>query len=102
MPVIFPDTNETTGTARETSGATVPVTTSSDATACAAAVASGNCSGWSTLNRLPSAARAILAAGGASFVGSSCALPQLVRSRMEGTETRSEEHTSELQSLRHL
>src|SRR5260370_11215522 len=83
MPVIFPDTNETTGTARETSGATVPVTVNSEVAVCAVAATSGNWWGWSVVNRLGSPIGVILAAGGASFVSSPCALLQPLRSSIE-------------------
>src|ERR1700686_2884274 len=70
ISIIRPDAREITGTARETSAATVPVTFSSGAATCLPAVASGNCSGWSTLTRLASSSVSTLAGGGASSLGS--------------------------------
>src|ERR1700676_1257378 len=66
MATTRPEARETTGTLRDTSGVTVPVTTNSDVVGRAVASASGNCSGWSTVNRLTSTPGTTLAAGGAS------------------------------------
>jgi hypothetical protein len=54
MAMTRPEASETTGTLRETSGVTVPVTTNSEVVGCSAAAASGNCSGWSTEKRAAS------------------------------------------------
>src|SRR5712692_11156645 len=68
-----------TGTVLEISGLTVPVADNCDVDACAAAVASGNCSGWSTRTTLTSSSCATLAGGGASAFGSP--LPSLQPAR---------------------
>src|SRR5208282_6137853 len=49
---------------------TTPVTFSAGAALCSIAVASGNCSGWSTLKLLESRSGTTVAAGGASAFGS--------------------------------
>src|SRR5208282_888307 len=62
--------SETTGTLRETSGVTVPVTTNSEVVGCAVASTKGKCSGWSTVKRLRSTSGTTLAGGGASAAAS--------------------------------
>src|ERR1017187_3728896 len=64
MATTRPEASETTGTLRETSGVTAPVTTNSETVGCAVAAASGNCSGWSTVKRLRSTSGTTLAGGG--------------------------------------
>src|ERR1700684_389742 len=64
MAMTRPEARETTGTLRETSGMTVPVTTNSDLVGCSAAAASGNCSGCCTENRAASPKGTTLAGGG--------------------------------------
>src|SRR5208282_2410561 len=64
MATTRPEASETTGTLRETSGVTAPVTTNSEAVGCAVAAASGKCSGWSTVKRLRSTSGTTLAGGG--------------------------------------
>src|SRR5208282_1409234 len=66
MATTRPEASETTGTLRDTSGVTTPVTTNSELVGCAAAVASGNWSGRSTVKRLRSTSGTTLAGGGAS------------------------------------
>src|ERR1035441_10188650 len=68
MAMTRPEARETTGTLRETSGATVPVTTNSEAVGCWAAAASGNCSGWSTGNSAASGNGTTLGLGGATIL----------------------------------
>src|SRR5215468_6957852 len=68
--MILPDASEITGIARDTSGLTVPVTLSSGDAARDVAVATGNCSGWSTLTRFESSSRSIFTGGGASEAAS--------------------------------
>src|SRR5208337_5627655 len=76
MTMTRPEARETTGTLRETSGATIPVTTSSEVVDLETAAASGYCSGWSTVNRLASAPGTTMAGGGASAASSPCTLLQ--------------------------
>src|SRR5271157_2078666 len=76
MAMTRPEARETTGTLRETSGATIPVTTNSEVVDRETAAASGYCSGWSTANRLTSAPGTTLAGGGASAASSPCTLLQ--------------------------
>jgi hypothetical protein len=66
-----------TGTFREMSGFTVPVTTSFGAVAYASAAVRGNCSGCSTENRFTSTSGTTFAGGGTSAAGSPCALHPL-------------------------
>src|ERR1700682_5331019 len=73
-----------TGTFREMSGFTVPVTTSFGAAAYSTAAASGNCSGWSTEKRLTSVSANTVAGGGASAAGFPCALLHPPRKRSTG------------------
>src|SRR5208282_1412625 len=70
MATTRPEASETTGTLRETSGVTAPVTTNSEAVGCAVAAASGKCSGWSTVKRLRSTSGTTLAGGGAAAAAS--------------------------------
>src|SRR5580700_6521115 len=74
MATTRPEASETTGTLRATSGVTVPVTTNSEVVERSTAAVSGNCSGWSTANRLGSAPGTMFAGGGASAAGSACAV----------------------------
>src|SRR5476649_392836 len=89
MATTRPEASETTGTLRETSGATVPVTTSSETEGRAAAVASGNCSGRSTLKRVASPAGTTLGGGGFPADVSPCALLHPASASSEVTESRS-------------
>src|SRR5579872_3004595 len=87
-----PEASDTTGTLRDTSGVTVPVTTNSEVVGRLVAVASGNCSGCSTVNRLASGARKTLASGGApadaaSASGCACTLPQPANTSSEKMQT---------------
>src|SRR5262249_15740734 len=66
------------GTLRDTSGLTTPVTLSSGAASCAVAVASGNCSGWSTRNALASPSCSTIVGGGAPAAASPV-LPRAVQ-----------------------
>src|ERR1035441_3747191 len=88
-----PEASETTGTLRETSGMTVPVTINSESAERSVAAASGNCAGWSTVNRAGSAPGTTLGAGGAPAAALSsacaCTLLQLVSVRTEEIEIRS-------------
>src|ERR1700735_652802 len=69
--MMRPEASDTTGTLRETSGVTVPVTTNSEVVACSVAAASGNCSGRSTEKRAASGNGTTLGSGGApATVGS--------------------------------
>src|ERR1035437_6188443 len=70
MATTRPEASETTGTLRETSGVTAPVTTNSETVGCAVAAASGNCSGWSIVKRLRSTSGTTLAGGGAAATAS--------------------------------
>jgi len=86
MATTRPEASETTGTLRETSGVTVPVTTNVEVVGCAVAAASGNCSGRSTVKSVGSAPGTMLAEGGASAAGSPCALlhpPRSSSAKME-------------------
>src|SRR5271157_3112865 len=74
MATTRPEASETTGTLRETSGTTVPVTTNSEVVGCAVASTGGKCSGWSTVKRLRSTSGTTLAGGGASAAASTCPL----------------------------
>src|SRR5271166_5731329 len=74
MATIRPEASETTGTLRETSGATVPVTTNTEVVGCALASTSGNCSGRSTAKRFRSTSGTMFAGGGASAAASTCPL----------------------------
>src|SRR5579872_2712865 len=90
MALTRPDASDTTGTLRDTSGVTVPVTTSSEVAGRAVDLARGNCSGWSTLNRLGSAPGMTLGGGGAPAATASesawaCILPQPARISDETT-----------------
>src|SRR5208282_4421598 len=81
--------SETTGTLRETSGVTVPVTTNSEAVGCAVAAARGKCSGWSTVKRLRSTSGTTLAGGGTSAAASTCSLqPQNISGKSTATNRR--------------
>src|SRR5271154_4649156 len=71
-----PVASEITGTVREISGLTDPVAMSFDVEMYAAAVASGNCSGWSTCTTLASCSCSTLVWGGASALGSLLLSPQ--------------------------
>src|SRR5471030_3054045 len=84
MATTRPEASDTTGTLRETSGATVPVTASSETEGRAVAEASGNFSGWSTVNRVASPAETTLGGGGSPAPVSPCALlhPARVSSKM--------------------
>jgi hypothetical protein len=73
MSTTRPEASETTGTVRETSGLTTPVTVSEGAATCSSAATSGNWSGRLTSKTLESARRSTRSGGGASAVGS--ALP---------------------------
>src|SRR5579864_1090661 len=88
MALTRPEASETTGTLRDTSGVTVPVTTNSEVAGRAVDVARGNCSGWSTLNRPGSAPGTMLAGGGAPASAAAWALtlPQPARISNEETE----------------
>jgi len=55
---------------------------------CALAVASGNCSGWSTLTMLASCSRSTSAAGGASAAGFGCPLAPQPARRSASTRAR--------------
>src|ERR1022692_4159941 len=77
MATTRPEASETTGTLRETSGVTVAVTTNSEVVGRAVAATSGNCSGWSTVKRVGSAAGTTLAGGGASAAASTRSLHPL-------------------------
>src|SRR5271155_4652750 len=61
-----PEANVTTGTVRETSGYTDPVTTNFDGASYCAAVATGYRSGWSTEKCVTSNPGTTVAGGGAS------------------------------------
>src|SRR5471030_498414 len=89
MATTRPDASDTTGTLRETSGATVPVTTSSETEGRAVAESSGNFSGWSTVNRVASPAETTLGGGGSPAPVSPCALlhPARVSSEMRSRPT---------------
>ena len=54
ISTMRPVASDGTGTCRDTSGLTTPVTFSSGAATYSPAVTSGNCSGWSTLKLLGS------------------------------------------------
>src|ERR1700730_13760200 len=84
MATTRPDASDTTGTLREVSGVTVPVTANEEVVECALAAASGNCSGWSTAKRLRSTSATTLAGGGASARGSPWALLHPPRSSRAG------------------
>src|SRR5271166_3498992 len=86
MATTRPEASETTGTLRETSGATVAVTTNSEVVGCAVASTSGNCSGWSTVNRLRSTSGTTVAGGGAAAAAST-ALLQPPRASNMGMES---------------
>src|ERR1017187_5757401 len=86
METTRPDASEITGTLREMSGFTVPVTTNSGAVAWDVAVATGNCSGCSTEKTLTSNPGTILAEGGAFALVSARAPPQPSRSSSDGTK----------------
>src|ERR1017187_5863744 len=88
MAMTRPEASDTTGTLRDTSGVTVPVTTSSEVVGCWVAVASGNCSGWSTENRAASAKGTTLGLGGAPCAGSAAAFLQAARKISEGTSSK--------------
>src|SRR5579863_4105014 len=65
-----PVASDGTGTLRETSGLTTPVTFNSGAEACGSDATTGNWSGWSTFTRLASSSCSTLAAGGSSDLAS--------------------------------
>src|SRR5579871_2135835 len=65
MDMTRPEASDTTGTLRPTSAVTAPVTINSDVAGWLTAAANGNCSGWSTLNRVISTAEVTRAGGGA-------------------------------------
>src|SRR5215469_6607508 len=67
---------EITGTFREISGLTVPVTVNWVAERCSTARVSENCSGWSTCKTLDSSACSTTGGGGASALGSPFESPQ--------------------------
>src|ERR1039458_4708325 len=87
MAITRPEDRETTGTLRETSGATVPVTTNSEVVGCSVAAASGNWSGWSTEKRAASANGTTLASGGAPSGVSPLTLLQACSSSKAGRDT---------------
>src|SRR5579859_2356350 len=66
MPTMRPDASEMTGTVREISGLTEPVTASVEGARCSTAVNRRKLSGWSTENRLALKSGTTFAAGGAS------------------------------------
>src|ERR1035438_4058783 len=96
MAVTRPEASETTGTLRDTSGVTVPVTTNSEVVGCWVAVASGNCSGWSTENRAAFAKGTTLASGGAPCAGSASAFLQPVGAITESTAINTRANTGPL------
>src|ERR1035438_387351 len=77
MATTRPEASETTGTLRETSGVTAPVTMSSETVGWAVASTRGNCPGCSTANRFRSTSGTTLAGGGASAAASTCPLQPL-------------------------
>src|ERR1700730_6010929 len=74
-----------TGTFRETSGFTAPVTINSGDVVRAVAVARETCSGCSTANKLTSISGTTFAVGGAPTVASARAPPQPLSSSSDGT-----------------
>src|SRR6266478_1231520 len=89
MATTRPEASETTGTLRETSGVTAPVTTSWEVVGCALAATNGNCSGWSTWKRLRSTSDTTSAGGGASAAASRRPLqPKIVSVRSMETRRR--------------
>src|ERR1017187_961537 len=88
METTRPEASEITGTLREMSGFTVPVTTSSGAAVWDVAVATGNCSGCWTEKTVTSKAGTIVALGGASALVSARAPPQPSSSSSAGTIAR--------------
>src|SRR5271157_1529191 len=96
MATTRPEASETTGTLRETSGVTAPVTTNSEVVGCAVASASGNCSGWSTVKRLGSAPGTMLAGGGASAAASTFPRLQPQRVSSKGMESKTGTNTQPL------
>src|ERR1035438_5755410 len=96
MATTRPEARETTGTLREISGVTAPVTTNSEVVGCAVASASGNCSGWSTVNRLRSTSGTMLAGGGASAAASTYPLLQSTRVSSKGIERKTRTNTQPL------
>src|SRR5260370_23487617 len=81
MATTRPEASDRTGTLRAISGVTAPVTINSEAAGRAAASASGNCSGRSTVNRLTSTPGTMWAGGGAWAARSASLLqPQIFTS----------------------
>ena len=98
ISTTLPEASEGTGTCRETSGLTTPVTFNSGAARYSPAVTSGNCSGWSTLRLLASMSGSTVAGCGPVRVPPGPArafrMPPWIELRTDRSQLQKQKHDS--------